>query len=506
MPALRIHLWTKIGLAALLVAIGDQVIHAGWSGASAGLLAIGALAVVITSHPAAVRLRLGRFALALAGAFAILPLERPSLLGWAFLWTALALAVLSPRARRGDDALAWAKRLAVAALRALPAPVQDLRLATRARRRTAGDRTITLRSIFGLVALPLAGGAVFALLFAAANPVIAQLISELRLPSPDFVRIALWTALAWWAWLFLRPRGLPKWARGARPRPLAADRMFTARSVVLSLALFNLLFGLQNALDIAYLWGGAALPDGMTFAEYAHRGAYPLIATALLAGAFVLVFLAPGSEVAALRPARVLVTLWVGQNVFLVFSTALRTLDYIDAYSLTRLRIAALAWMALVAVGLGLIAWRLLRAKSSSWLNNANAAAAALTLAVCACLDLGSIAAAWNVRHARELGTSTTSLDLCYLSELGPSALVSLSELQPGALPPMFQARVANVRSTIMHDLIAQQSDWRRWTWRGQRRLDQAYRLGGAPSTPITSQCDGTPIDPPLTPGSRAGT
>jgi hypothetical protein len=69
----------------------------------------------------------------------------------------------------------------------------------------------------------------------------------------------------------------------------------------------------------------------------------------------------------------------------------------------------------------------------------------------------------------------------------------------------MFQTRVANVRSTIMHDLIAQQSDWRRWTWRGQRRLDQAYRLGGAPSTPITSQCDGTPIDPPLTPGSRAG-
>ena len=35
--------------------------------------------------------------------------------------------------------------------------------------------------------------------------------------------------------------------------------------------------------------GRVRLPDGMSHAEYAHRGAYPLIATAILAGAFVLV-------------------------------------------------------------------------------------------------------------------------------------------------------------------------------------------------------------------------
>ena len=49
-------------------------------------------------------------------------------------------------------------------------------------------------------------------------------------------------------------------------------------------------------MDFVYLWGGKTLPDGMSYAEYAHRGAYPLIATALLAGAFVLVALRPGSE------------------------------------------------------------------------------------------------------------------------------------------------------------------------------------------------------------------
>jgi hypothetical protein len=275
--------------------------------------------------------------------------------------------------------------------------------------------------------------------------------------------------------------------------------------VVLSLVVFNALFALQNALDVAYLWGGVALPDGMTFAEYAHRGAYPLMATALLAGAFVLVFLAPRSQAARLRPARVLVTLWVVQNLFLVVSTALRTLDYIEAYSLTRLRIAALAWMALVAVGLALIGWRLLRSKTSGWLINANAAAAALVLAVCAVVDLGSVAAAWNVRHARELGTGGTSMDLCYLHGLGPAALVPLSELERRPISPELRVRAAKVRGAILRDLIADQQDWRAWTWRGMRRLERAYALAGPPAASTSSQCDGTPEAPSLTPVPRSG-
>ena len=60
-----------------------------------------------------------------------------------------------------------------------------------------------------------------------------------------------------------------------------------------SLILFNALFALQTGLDLAYLWGGANLPDGMSHAEYAHRGAYPLIATALLAAGFVLIAMRP---------------------------------------------------------------------------------------------------------------------------------------------------------------------------------------------------------------------
>ena len=73
------------------------------------------------------------------------------------------------------------------------------------------------------------------------------------------------------------------------------------------------------------------------------RTSVPLILTALLAGLFVLVVFRPGTQGAQSRTARRLVMLWVAQNVLLVASSILRTIDYIQAYSLTVLRIAALA-------------------------------------------------------------------------------------------------------------------------------------------------------------------
>ena len=108
----------------------------------------------------------------------------------------------------------------------------------------------------------------------------------------------------------------------------------------------------------------------------------------------------------------------------------LRTFDYIEAYSLTRLRIAALIWMGLVAIGLVLICYRLLRGRSGAWLINANLLAALLVLGACCTVDLGRMAAAWNVRHARETGGAGAALDLCYLNELGASALLPLIELE----------------------------------------------------------------------------
>ena len=53
-------------------------------------------------------------------------------------------------------------------------------------------------------------------------------------------------------------------------------------SVLRALVLFNVVIGFQTGVDFSILVGGAELPAGMSYASYAHRGAYPLLATALL--------------------------------------------------------------------------------------------------------------------------------------------------------------------------------------------------------------------------------
>ena len=144
---------------------------------------------------------------------------------------------------------------------------------------------------------------------------------------------------------------------------------------------------MQTGLDVVYLWGGVALPDGLTYAAYAHRGAYPLIVTALLAAGFVLAAMRPGGPAERKPVIRVLVFLWIAQNVMLVVSSMLRLDLYVQIYSLTWWRVAAFIWMLLVAVGLILIVARIAFNRSNTWLVQMNLATLALLACICAFIN-----------------------------------------------------------------------------------------------------------------------
>ena len=182
-----------------------------------------------------------------------------------------------------------------------------------------------------------------------------------------------------------------------------------------SLILFNVMFALQSALDLTYLWGGASLPNGMTYAHYAHRGAYPLIATALLAAGFVLIAMRPGGPAEQSRLIRPLVLLWTGQNVLLVVSSIFRLDLYVAAYSLTYLRLAAFIWMGLVAVGLVLMLIQIKLKKPNSWLITANAISLAMVLYGCCFISAPRLVASYNVEHSRENG-GTGPISTCGIS------------------------------------------------------------------------------------------
>jgi hypothetical protein len=473
----------KAAVAAVLVVLGDWL-FAGWrGGASLGVYALLLLVALAATRPTLLRNRSALLAGGAAALFAIALGDDPSLLAAALFWAAATLAALLPRARF-DTAWRWTIRLLCHLVLSVPQPVRDWSHAQRARRRGG---SVSLWSHLPILILPVAGSLVFVLLFANANPLIGDALGSIHAGnlfnglSP--LRIALWLLLGLLAWSLLRPARLAPLAARAGGEAVALPGVSLA-SVTLSLLAFNIIFAVQNGLDISFLWSGAPLPEGVTLAEYAHRGAYPLIATALLAALFVLVTLRPGSDMPASGTVRRLVYLWIAQNVLLVASTMLRTFDYIEAYSLTRLRISALAWMALVAVGLLLICYRIWRHRSDGWLINANFAAAALVLTACAFVDLGAVAAQWNVRHTREVGGTGAVLDVTYLNGLGASALLPLIELESRRISPPLRAHVQRSRAMQMARLEAEQADWRRWTFRGARRLAEAKRLGATSKLP----------------------
>lgn len=282
-------------------------------------------------------------------------------------------------------------------------------------------------------ALPLGMSLIFVMLFAQANPIIMHWADAIDLRYVwkylSVWRVLFWISVACVCWALIRPKFKQRPSRPPATKQsfTLTNLLFNERSIFLSLVVFNGLFFVQNAMDIAFLWTGATLPDGMTHAQYAHQGAYPLIVTALLAAVFVLIALKPGSVSEQMASIRALVYAWVGQNILLVFSSIIRLTDYIEMYSLTYLRVSALIWMLLVALGLALIVARIYFGRSNRWLINTNSLTLYTTLYLCCFINFGSIIADYNVKHCREITGSGANLDVHYLhNRIGSAAIPAL--------------------------------------------------------------------------------
>jgi Domain of unknown function (DUF4173) len=344
--------------------------------------------------------------------------------------------------------------------------------------------------------VPLAFGGIFIFLFASANPLIEKWLLMLApggaASQISTGRILFWVAASLMIWPFLKlrwRRGIaidlgtvnpdaaspeaPPQNPGERQRPRELSDLFGAPTILRSLILFNLMFAVQTGLDLIYLWGDGTLPADISYADYAHRGAYPLIVTALLAASFVLTTMRPGGPAEASRIIRPLVYLWVAQTIMLVLSSIQRLHLYVEVYQLTYWRLAALIWMLLVAVGLVLIVARIALKRSDGWLIRANLVSLAGTLYVCMLINFTAVIADYNVSHSREAGGQGVGLDMYYLFELGPQALPAIDKACHiiGSVNCLAYSSIG-LLETQQRQVMA---SWRNWSYRGfrlQRYLD----------------------------------
>ncbi len=341
--------------------------------------------------------------------------------------------------------------------------------------RIARRRPVSVKLNAAIWVMPIICGLVFVSLFAEANPIFVDLLGYLDplawLTENGVLRMMFWAFAIVAIWPFLRP------ARAMRSRsitlraPNTQSVMFGEAAILRALLIFNALFALQTALDLVYLTGGGALPDGMTYASYAHRSAYPLVATAILAAGFVLAALRDGSATAANPLIRRLVYLWIGQNVALTATAAFRNALYVEAYGLTELRLAAFAWMGLVALGLMLIIARIALRQSGAWLVGHNTLALATTLIVAVCMNTSAFIADYNV--SRWLGDPdrVTQIDTNYLMRLGPHAIPAVDRLltAPANLSDEGRGWLLDWRKSCADIILARSTDWRAFTIREAR-------------------------------------
>jgi len=227
--------------------------------------------------------------------------------------------------------------------------------------------------------------------------------------------------------------GLRRRSLSASDRPLALPGGLGFVEGATLLVSVDLLFGLFVVIQFAYLFGGSArLSEAdLTYATYARRGFFELLAVAVLSLALIhaLVHLVLRSAPAQRRVFNALCTVMVACVVVILASAILRMSLYEEAYGYTRLRVYTHVFMLTL---IPLLSFRAI----TLWLKT-DRFALGLFFAGMACiaaldvLNPDAFIAARNL----ERGAREGRVDVRYLASLSSDALPTLAQaLQDGRL------------------------------------------------------------------------
>ena len=244
------------------------------------------------------------------------------------------------------------------------------------KKRRAGE----LRLDIALGAIITAG--IFGAIFTVANPIFERLLDRIfrdffhyfdfLLPSPT--RILLWLLVGVCAAGLASPvlsRFRFQFAEDdldSAPSPLP----FTGSIGSVALGVLfgaNLIFLLNNALDTVYLWGEARPPSGISFSDFARRGAGWLTFALFLSTVLIGVSTCRSALLSKQsRWIRRLSFLWIAQDIFLAVGVYRRIGLYVGFNGLTPMRILGIWGTTAVAAALLVMAVKIHREKNLVWL------------------------------------------------------------------------------------------------------------------------------------------
>ena len=296
---------------------------------------------------------------------------------------------------------------------------------------------------------------VFAVLFASADPIFGRGIEELlglRIDLGDLPGRVLFVLAVTWVTaglLTIAVEGVPPaesaslGAAAAAPTATFDRFLGTAEAVIVLTGVVGT-FGLFVGLQMAYLFGGldTMAVAGITYADYARRGYFELVAAAGLAGGVLV-----GLEYVVVRRSRAYVGLGialVALTVLVLASAALRMQLYQDAYGWTELRLYVAVSIAAMAVTLAALA-AFLATDRTRWLGHVMAVTGLVALIALNGIAPGAFVAQRNVDRVIDPSLvpadGWVGLDTEYLRQLPDDAVPVLVDALP-RLPAADQAAV----------------------------------------------------------------
>jgi hypothetical protein len=300
---------------------------------------------------------------------------------------------------------------------------------------------------FLVIVIPLLVTLIFFALYRSANPVFYNLTEEINF---DFINAQLvafiFLGIIWLYGVFF-PKAVPilthmdinapdelSQTNLAGHEQTIIGKLISIDNELLSgiilLSLLNLLLLFLNIIDFGFLSGGVNLPLGMTYSDYVHEGTASILFSVISAILIILFYFRGHLNFDPRNKAlKILTYTWIGQNLFMVFSTALKNQIYIQEYSLTGLRIGVYIFLLLTAIGLIITFLKVYGLRTNMFLIRKTAWAFYTVLILSVSINWTMLITEYNIKHSKDLDTD-------YLIDLNYFNIPTLMDIFPADQRP----------------------------------------------------------------------
>lgn len=188
--------------------------------------------------------------------------------------------------------------------------------------------------------------------------------------------------------------------------------------------LLNLVIGLNNGIDIYYLFIEKTLPSGLSHTNFLHQSVNSLILSIFLAMALIMYFFS--SRLNFVRSAnyiKMIAYVWVVQNLVLAILCLYKNTQYVDQFGLTFKRLGVFTFILLAVIGLFLTFHKILKNKTNFFLIRKNTWIAYIIMVLLSCFDWDYIITYHNLKSNKD-----GHIDYAYLTSLDHTGLPLLQQ------------------------------------------------------------------------------